>query len=138
MEERINDKAEEIESYLAELDSFVPSSFDEYLNDRKTKAACEHYFEKIIESLADLAFLFIREKGFPSPDDDIAAFFVLAEKNIISNELARKLKEAKSMRNLISHEYGKVDDALVFEAISKDLEKDVKEFLKSVRKGVKK
>ncbi|MBU0977462.1 MAG: DUF86 domain-containing protein [Nanoarchaeota archaeon] len=106
------------------------------MNDHKTKAACEHYFEKIVEALADLAFFVIKKKDFPPAEDDIAAFFVLAEKNIISDELARKLKEAKGMRNFISHEYGKVDDELVFEALSGELEKDVGEFLGKVRKGV--
>lgn len=135
MEKRIDDKIEEIEEYISELYSFVPDNFEDYLNNKEKKAACEHYFEKIIEAVADLAFLFIKEKEFSYPKDDVEAFFVLAEKNIISEELARKLKEAKGMRNVISHEYGKVDDSLVFEAISEELEKDVKEFLESVKRG---
>jgi len=37
------------------------------------------------------------------------------------------------MRNIIVHEYGKVDDELVFEAISEKLEQDVKEFIKAIK-----
>ena len=103
----------------------------------RTKAASEHYFEKIIEALADLSFIFIRENGFQSPKEDVEAFFVLAEKNIISDELAKRLKEAKGMRNVISHEYGKIDDALVFESISQELKKDVEEFVESIGKRLK-
>jgi uncharacterized protein YutE (UPF0331/DUF86 family) len=137
MEKRINDKIEEIEQYLDELDSFVPNVFEDYSIDNKTKAACEHYFEKIVEALADLAFLFIKWKGFPSPEDDIAAFFVLAEKNIISKDLATKLKEAKGMRNLISHEYGKIDDELVFEAPNGDIQKNATKFLDAAKKELR-
>ena len=37
------------------------------------------------------------------------------------------------MRNIIAHEYGKIDDKIVFEAITEELERDVKEFIKKVK-----
>jgi len=39
------------------------------------------------------------------------------------------------MRNVISHQYGKVDDELVFEAITQELEKDIKEFIEGIEKS---
>ncbi|MCH7723429.1 MAG: aminotransferase class I/II-fold pyridoxal phosphate-dependent enzyme [Bacteroidetes bacterium] len=54
-------------------------------------------------------------------------------KNSDMNDLEEKLKEAKGMRNIIAHEYGKIDDVLVFEAVTEELIPDVKEFLNSVR-----
>jgi len=38
---------------------------------------------------------------------------------IISAELAQKLKDAKGMRNIISHQYGTINDEIIFEAITK-------------------
>jgi uncharacterized protein YutE (UPF0331/DUF86 family) len=137
MNERINDKIKEIEKYLEDLSSYVPFDFDEYVKDSKTKNACEHCFEKIIEALADLAFLIIQQKGFSIPKDDAGAFFVLAENKLISENLALKLKEAKSMRNFIAHEYGKVNDELVFEAISGEIFKDTEEFIKEIKNVLK-
>lgn len=131
---RIKDKIEEIEKYLMELLEIVPASFSEYVKDAKTKAACERYFEKIIEAIVDLAFLVIKEKGFRTPEEDKEAFDILAEEKIISEQLAQKLKEAKGMRNIIAHEYGRVDDRIVFESITEELVRDAKEFLKNIRK----
>lgn len=133
MEQIVNDKISEIEKYLEDLYSFVPSTFEEYKNDVKTKAACEHYFEKIVESLADLSFLIIKQKNLRLPKDDIDAFFVLSKNDIISNELAEKLKDAKGMRNILAHEYGTVNDEIIFEAITEELESDVRKFIENIK-----
>ena len=130
---RGEDKINEIETYLGELESLLPLDFEEYKRDFKTKAACERYFEKIIESVIDLAFIFIKERNFKIPEEDKQAFDILKEEKIISEKLAEKLKDAKGMRNVIAHEYGKIDDELVFEAITEQLEKDVREFINSLK-----
>jgi len=133
MKNRIDEKAGEIEEYLLVLYSFFPKDLEEYERDEKTKAACEHYFEKIIEALADLGFLVIKDKKFREPKDDIDAFVVLAESGLISEKLLDKLRDAKGMRNIIAHEYGKVDDVRVFEALTNELDGDVREFLESLK-----
>ncbi len=134
---RIKDKIEEIESYLAELDEIAPKIFEEYISDLKTKAACERYSEKIIEAVVDLAFLVIKDKGFKLPEEDKEAFDILAEEKLISKALAEKLKDAKGMRNIIAHKYGKIDDKIVFEAITEELERDVKEFIGEIKNSGK-
>src|SRR3989344_5534752 len=130
---RIQDKIGEIEKYLEELSEIQPENFENYNNDFKTKAACERYFEKIIESIVDLAFLVIKEKKFKVPEEDKEAFDILTNEGIISKELAEKLKDAKGMRNLIAHEYGKVDDEIVFESITSELGRDTEHFVEKVK-----
>ena len=130
---RITDKIEEIDEYLSELSEIIPGNFDEYQNDFKTKAACERYFEKIIESIVDLCFLVIKDKKLKIPEEDKEAFDILSGKNIISGILASKLKDAKGMRNIISHEYGNVDDEIIFESITEEIAKDAEEFLENIR-----
>lgn len=80
-----------------------------------------------------MAFLVIKENGLKSPEEDKEAFDIIAKGKIISETLATRLKDAKGMRNIIAHEYGKIDDKIVFEAITEELERDVKEFIKKVR-----
>lgn len=130
---RIDDKINEINQFLEELQGLIPSSFEEYKSSIEKKAACERYVEKIVEAATDLAFLVIKSKKFRIPEDDFDAFNILLENKIINNDLTSKLKNAKGMRNIISHQYGKIDDEIVFEAISEALEKDVKEFIGRVK-----
>ena len=132
---RITDKIREIEDYLEKLTEIIPKEVEEYKKDHKTKAACERYFEKIVEVVIDLSFLIVKEKSLKIPEDSEGVFDVLKEENIISEKLAEKLKDAKGMRNIISHQYGKVDDEIVFESITGQLERDVIEFLGCVEDG---
>ena len=134
MRDRIDEKIKEIENYLEELSSISPASLKEYLNDYKTKAACERYFEKIVEAVIDLAFFIIREKEFQIPEDDESSFQILFKENIISEVLSKKLKLAKGMRNIIAHEYGSIDDELVFHSITEELNEDVEEFVNNIKK----
>lgn len=129
---RISDKISEIEKFVEELEDIAPSSLEEYTSSLEKKAACERYIEKIVEAATDLAFLTIKSRKLRIPQDDADAFSILFEKGIISKALAEKLKDAKGMRNVISHQYGAIDDEIVFEAVTKELAHDVKEFIKAV------
>ena len=130
---RIEDKVEEIENYIQELEEIIPSSYEEYINDNLSKAACERYFEKIVEAVVDLAFLIIKSKESKIPESDLEVFDILFKHNLISFELSEKLKDAKRMRNVIVHEYGKIDDPLVYHSLTEELINDVLEFVKCIK-----
>ena len=135
MDERINDKIEEIKGYLEQLRPLIPSTLEGYISDYVIKAACERFTEKIIIGTLDLAFLVLNDKKFPKPEiEEIEVFDILNKNNIISEALCKKLKDAKHMRNFLAHEYGEVDDEIVFHAISEQLEKDVNEFIEKVKR----
>ncbi len=131
-ENKREDKIKEIEKFIWELESVLPIDFESYKNDFKIRDVCERRFEKIVEAIVDLAFIVIKEKELKIPEDDESSFILLKNANIISEELAKKLILAKGMRNIIAHEYGKIDDKLVFYAVTEELILDVKEFLKNV------
>lgn len=134
---RIADKIVEIETFLSELQEIIPEDFQEYMADLKARAACERYFEKITEALVDLAHLIIKEKLLRTPEEDKEAFDILAEAGLIPPTLSTKLKEAKGMRNILSHQYGNIDDEIVFESITHELVNDAQEFIRKVRRIVK-
>ena len=136
MDERYREKIKEIQNFLEELHDMLPFSLEEYCSNLKTKAACERYFEKIVEATVDLAFLIIKNNLLPVPEDDKQAFDILTDKNIITTELAERLKDAKGMRNVLIHQYGVIDDEKVFHAVKEELEKDILEFLKAVENNI--
>ena len=137
---RLKDKLEEIENYIFELKQFIPSNFEEYEINLEKKAACERYFEKIIEAVVDLSFLLIREIGAMLPEDEKGSFDSLKNEGIISEKLCNKLKDAKGMSNIIAHNYGSVDDEIVFNSLNEELITDVSDFLDQIskRKEIKK
>jgi len=131
-ENKKEDKIKEIESYLENLILYVPNNFEDYVYDSKTKDACERCFEKIIEAVIDLDFIFIKEKKLSIPEEEGQIFDILLKNNFISIELYKKLNEAKGMRNFIIHQYTKINDELVFHAIAEELISDVRELIKNL------
>ncbi|MBU4308475.1 MAG: DUF86 domain-containing protein, partial [Nanoarchaeota archaeon] len=105
--------------------------------DLKTKAACERYFEKIIEAVIDLTFLIIKEKNLEQPEEDKQSFDILAKNKILDSNLSIRLQNAKGMRNIIAHEYGRIDNELVFHSLVEELIPDVQEFLKRIEEVLK-
>ncbi len=129
---RVSDKKEEIESFIGELSMVLSENYESYSSNLTERLACERAFEKIIEAVNDLAILILKEKRLTLPTEDIKAFDILSESKIISGELSKKLKQAKGMRNLLAHQYGKVDDEIIFEAIQNEIKKDVDDFLEMI------
>jgi len=134
---RIKDKIDEIFKYVEELEDILPSGFEEYQNNNEKKAACERYFEKIIEAIIDLAHLTIKHERLTLPNEDIKAFEILSQRNIITKELCDKMQEAKGMRNILAHKYGEINDEIVFEALTQQIIKDTDDFIKLIEKKLK-
>src|SRR3989339_782925 len=82
--------------------------------------------------------LYIKEKNLKQPEYEKQVFDILFNNKIISQELSLKLQDAKGMRNIIAHEYGKVDDELIFHSLTEELIIDSYEFIKQIEKVIKK
>lgn len=134
MEKRIEDKIMQIKEFLEILSEIKPLTFEEYVDDIKAKAACERYVQKIIEAIIDIAYLVIKHKNLRMPEGDEQAFDILIENKVLSLELGKRLQDAKGMRNFLIHQYGEVDDEIIFNAVNEELEKDVGEFLEEIKK----
>lgn len=134
LKNRINEKIEELEIYLLEFKDIEIPDFEQYEKDNKLKAACERYFEKIIETIIPISLFIIRLKKLGQPENEDHIFNILAKNKIISEELAIRLKDAKDMRNIIIHNYIKVEDTIVYHAITEEIFKDAEDFLEEVKK----
>src|SRR3989344_9660137 len=107
---RIIEKIKEISSFLEEVENIIPDNYEDYLQDLTKKAACERYFEKIVEATVDLSFILIKEFKFEIPDNDKGSFQILQKQSVINHDLSKRLADAKGMRNLLAHEYGEIND----------------------------
>jgi uncharacterized protein YutE (UPF0331/DUF86 family) len=73
--------------------------------------------------------------GLPGEENDL--FEKLARRGVVSPAMTETLGRMKGMRNILVHEYGRVDDALVFETVRDHLadfgtfKREVLEFLRS-------
>lgn len=70
-----------------------------------------------MEAVIDVCALLVAglRLGLPGEEDDL--FEKLARRGAISEAMAGTLRRMKGLRNLLGHEYGRVEDAIVFETV---------------------
>jgi len=111
--DRILARVGELDGYLGELDSIRPVNRGEFGVIEK-KRACERLLQISIETVVSICQLFVvgLRLGLPSEENDV--FKKLERAGIVSPDVAKILHTMKGFRNLLLHEYGDVDDDLVF------------------------
>jgi len=118
--ERLLAKIDELEGYLKEIEQVKPTSFEEYKRVEK-KRACERLLQLSIECMIDICALMVTglRLGLPSEEDDL--FERLEQARIISPIMKETLRKMKAFRNILVHEYGRIDDQLVYEVLQSRL-----------------
>ncbi len=77
------------------------------------QAAVERWLQVAIESCIDMAYHVVAQHGWTPPDTARAAFEALAAHGLTTGELAARLGRAAGMRNILVHDYVRVDRAIL-------------------------
>lgn len=128
---RLLEKIDELEKYLRELDEYLPDEEKDYLDSGLTKRACERAFQLASENLLDICNLIISEKGFGIPTDSKDCIRKLAENGVIPEPLSIRLEELIGFRNLLVHQYGRIDDSKAYSYLKVE-SKDFYEFIEVI------
>jgi uncharacterized protein YutE (UPF0331/DUF86 family) len=112
--ERILGKIDQLEGYLRDLRTIMPQDFTAYEKIEK-KRACERLLQVSMEAVIDVCHLLVTglRLGIPSEEDDL--FEKLEAAGIVSPPMSEALKEMKGFRNILVHEYARIDDRIVYE-----------------------
>lgn len=135
--DRVLNKVSELDDYLNELAQIAPSSFEDYVRSIEKRRACERLLQISVEAVIDICALLLQglRLGLPAEEDDI--FEKLMRAGVISDEMVKTLRRMKGLRNILVHEYGRVDDRIVFDVIANrlgDFEAFKREVLKALQK----
>jgi len=133
--ERLLAKIDELEGYLREIREIMPADFQDFLKIEKRRA-CERLLQISIEGVIDICGLVVKgfRLGLPAEENDL--FELLAEKEFITPVMKKKLRAMRGFRNIIVHEYGRVDEKIVYEMLTKRL-KDFSDFKRQILKNVR-
>jgi uncharacterized protein YutE (UPF0331/DUF86 family) len=135
--ERILAKLDEMDGYLRELESIVPRSIEEYRQTEKRRA-CERLLQISVECVIDVCNLLVvgLRLGLPAEEDDL--FEKLEGAGVISAGTRDIVRRMKGCRNILVHEYGRVLDEIIFEAVTTkvgDFRRFRQEMLQALAKG---
>ncbi|MBI2577750.1 MAG: DUF86 domain-containing protein [Candidatus Wildermuthbacteria bacterium] len=132
--EKIFEKLENFGEYLKYLRQLEKEAGEEaaFIADFRLFGSVERYLQLSIQSVIDIAHLLIIDLNLKRPEDNYEAISLLHDQNIVSGDLAQILTRMIGLRNILVHEYGKIDRAKIYEVLKNqlyDLERFQKEIL---------
>lgn len=106
-------KLTELDEYLKQMGEFSFVTLEEYSRDWKVQRIVERTLQMMIETCADIANHIISDRGYRTPDNYGDTFRVLHENGVLKNNLFEIMLKMARFRNIVVHQYDKVDEAIV-------------------------
>src|SRR3990172_2128680 len=123
----IENKISSNRKYLKILKRYKAYSRQEIEENVDVRGAVERYLYLAAQAAIDLAEAVIAYKGFRKPTTMSEAFYILNEEDIVSGELTEKMVRMVGFRNVMAHDYEKVNYDIVYDVLQNRLA-DVAEF----------
>ena len=117
----IGRKLAEIETYLNQVREFSKISVAVYKSDWKTQRIIERTLQILIEVCIDIANHIISDKRMRLPTGYADTFQVLMENKVIGKDLFRSMDKMARFRNVVVHQYEKIDPGIVVSILRKNL-----------------
>jgi len=95
--------------------------FREYQDNKRLRKAVERSLQVAVEACLDIGRRIIALEGFRYPENNQDVFQVLREEKVVPVDLLPTLREMARFRNLIVHDYARIDDARVYGILEKRL-----------------
>jgi uncharacterized protein YutE (UPF0331/DUF86 family) len=110
-------------------------TFDEYTGNKILRGYVERTIQVCVQICLDVGTHLIAEHGFRQPEDNKDIFKVLAEEGVVPPDLLPVLVQMAGFRNIIVHDYARVDNALVYGILKRHLV-DLERFARTVTEFV--
>ena len=117
--------------HLNRIRSKSSISLDDFLNDIDSQEIILFNLQMAIQNCIDMASHIVSIKALGLAGSTNELFYMLEDEKIIEMELTEKMVKAVGFRNLIVHEYGKVDLKIVYHVCNNEIN-DLELFSKTV------
>jgi uncharacterized protein YutE (UPF0331/DUF86 family) len=102
-------KLEYLEEQLRILEPYRSESREKILESVEKRYTVERALQLSVEAILDASRLLVLVEGWAIPKNEPHALKLLSEHGVISKELSDRLLGAKGFRNVLVHEYQKID-----------------------------
>lgn len=111
-----------LEEYLRDLEEVKTDyNLEDFMANKVIRRYTERTLQIAIEACLDIANHIISYQGLREPLDNKDSFQVLFEEEIIPKELTERLKKMAQFRNVVVHDYIRVNPEIVFAIVQKNL-----------------
>lgn len=115
-------KLADLDQYLAQLGEYVGISEEAYRGDWKVQRIVERTLQMMIELCVDVAHHLIADRALRVPTGYADTFAVLREAGMIDERLREVLARMVRFRNVLVHEYERIDTSVVMDILKNRLQ----------------
>ena len=134
----IERKIKSIQDDLEKLEKFKDYSFYEIAKEYYTHKSVERIIEVIINEAIDINQHLVIELGKGKlPFDYKESFLLLADLKILPKKFTEKIAESVGLRNILVHQYQKLDEKIFYHSIN-DCLKQYTQYCRYILKYLKK
>jgi uncharacterized protein YutE (UPF0331/DUF86 family) len=124
-----------IKKYLKRINNVSSITLEAFLDDINVQDIILFNIQLAVQNCIDVAAHIVSEEDMGIPGSANEMFYLLEENQYINNLLTEKMVKAVGFRNLIVHEYGKLDLKRAYDISQNDIS-DLDDFFKAIIKKI--
>jgi len=124
-------KAALVKKHILRIQTKKGNDLNSFLLNQDLQDIVSFNLHTAIQNCIDIAAHIISESSLGVPGSVSEMFFTLEENGLLSAQITEKMVKAVGLRNLLVHEYGKIDLERVFKAVTDDLD-DFNQYLTEI------
>jgi uncharacterized protein YutE (UPF0331/DUF86 family) len=128
-------KAGSVKKHLGRVAEKSQIDLSTFLGDLDRQESILFNLQMAIQNCIDMAAHIVSEEGLGVPGSTNEMFYLLEENGYLHSATTEQMVRAVGFKNLIVHEYGRIDLKQVFEIAGQD-SKDLNDFLIAIFKKV--
>ena len=129
----IENKLDNLLRCISRIEDKTPSDKSELNSSLDLQDILSINIERAVQACVDIAAIVISDSNYPYPSTMGEAFEILAKMKVIDGDLKIKLQNAVGFRNILVHDYTKVNWDIVWSIVTKNIS-DFKKFVKAIEK----
>jgi uncharacterized protein YutE (UPF0331/DUF86 family) len=115
-------KLAELAEYVTQASEYRDLTVEVYRADWRTQRIVERTLQMAIEACLDVASHALADRGLRAPSTYAETFEILVEAGLMSSNLGRVMVEMTGFRNVIVHEYARINADMVIRILREHLE----------------
>jgi len=124
-------KISAVKKHMNRVKKYAKGDLNDFLNDEDAQDIVLFNLQLAVQNCIDIAAHIVSEHTALVVGSTNEMFYSLEENRVIDQELTEKMTKAVGLRNLIVHEYGRLDMKIIHDASRHDI-KDLNGFIKAV------
>lgn len=126
--EVIKQRLNQLSTSLNKIERFREISLEEFLQDDIIQDVVEYNLFIAINMMIDIATHIVVDNNMGNPETLGEAFSILNKEKYLNDDEAKIYRNMVGLRNLLSHEYLKIDKKIIYDVLKNNLV-DIKKFI---------